>query len=276
MDVELFKDKLQELKESIKLVDIIKASTSNNSDPHRKLADEIGIKFLNLQSIYKAQELKLLIDYYTFCEQLMKQFIYSVLAHTTDTNLHRKKYLNNNLNPRTFSPRVKYKEIEENLDKYLDSEKKIKLLSFCIEYDIKDHDELISARHDYAHSGKKPPFSILDYMRSSIVFLEFLLNDFQNIEAHLSTRLKLQETVLELREEHKNLKKLNVQNKEWKKRCGNLKEKASDAYRLLAQLEIDSEVYISLKLWLQKFQKIDLRRSSINNQNFIKTISLNS
>lgn len=279
MDVEFFEERLKTLEKSIELVDIMEDSISNSSVPHRELAYSIGIRYNDLRNIYKAQELKLLIDYYTFCEQLMKQFIYSVLDfHTTDTNLHRKKYLNDNLNPRTFSPRVKYKEIEENLNKYLDtSTRKIKLLSFCIESDIiHKHNELISARHTYAHKGEEPNFSILSYVKSNIVLLKLLLNDFQNIEVNLTIRLELQETISQIRKEQKNLQNLNARSKNWKERFSKLREIASDTYRLLGQLEINSDTYFLLESHLKEFQKIDLRRSVTHNQDVIRDISFNS
>lgn len=279
MDVEFFEERLKTLEKSIELVDIMEDSISNSSVPHRELAYSIGIRYNDLRNIYKAQELKLLIDYYTFCEQLMKQFIYSVLDfHTTDTNLHRKKYLNDNLNPRTFSPRVKYKEIEENLNKYLDtSTRKIKLLSFCIESDIiHKHNELISARHTYAHKGEEPNFSILSYVKSNIVLLKLLLNDFQNIEVNLTIRLELQETISQIRKEQKNLQNLNARSKNWKERFSKLREIASDTYRLLGQLEINSDIYFLLESHLKEFQKIDLRRSVTHNQDVIRDISFNS
>ena len=279
MDVEFFEERLKNLEKSIELVDIMEDSISNSSVPHRELADRIGIHYNELRNIYKAQELKLLIDYYTFCDQLMKQFIYSVLDfHTTDTNLHRKKYLNDNLNPRTFSPRVKFKEIEENLNKYLDtSTRKIKLLLFCIESDIiHKHDELISARHTYAHKGEEPNFSILSYVKSNIVLLKLLLNDFQNIEVHLPIRVELQETISQLREEQKKLQKVNARNKNWKERFSKLREMASDTYRLLGQLEINSDTYLLLESQLKEFRKIDLRRSVTHNKDIIRDISFNS
>ncbi|MGT2800947.1 hypothetical protein [Streptococcus marmotae] len=275
MDVEFFAERLENLEKSIELVDIMEDSISNDSVPHRELANKIGIRYGELRNIYKAQELKLLIDYYTFCEQLMKQFIYSVLDfHATDTNSHRKKYLNDNLNPRTFSPRVKYKEIEDNLNKYLDtSTRKIKLLSFCIESDIiHKHNELISARHTYAHKGEEPNFSILNYVKSNIVLLKLLLNDFQNIEVHLSTRLELQESVSQLFKEQKKLQKLDVRSKNWKERFGNLREIASNAYRLFAQLEINSDGYLLLKSQLREFQEIDLRCNLASNKRIIQRI----
>ncbi|MGT2959225.1 hypothetical protein A9Q68_09575 [Streptococcus bovimastitidis] len=279
MDIEFFNERFSKIEESVKLIDIMEDSISNGSGPHRELAIKIGIPYRDLRSIYKAQELKLLVDYYTFCEQLMKHFIYSVLdVHAIDRNIHRKKYLNDNLNPSTFSPRVKYKEIEDNLNKYLyTSPRKIKLLSFCIESDIRHkHDELILARHTYAHKGEEPTFSILGYVKSNLALLKYFLNDFQNIEVDLSNRLELQEAIIQILEEQKKLQKLDLRNKNWKERFDNLRKVASDTQMLLSKLEINSETYFYLESQLREFQKIDLRRSLSKNKEIISIISLES
>lgn len=278
MDVEFFKDRIKEIENSVKLVNTIEDSISNSSEPHRHLATRIGISYMELRNIYEAHELKLLVDYYTFCEQLMKQFIYSILDfYISDLNIHRKKLLNNTLKPETFSPRVKYKEIEENLNKYLHvSTGKIKLLSFCIESDTRNmHDELVSARHTYAHKGEKPSFSILSYVDSNIVFLKFLLNDFQNIKSHLSIRLELQENILQLSEEKKKLEKLDDRMQNWKQKFIDLRKKASDAYKLVNQLEKKSDTYFLLETQLLEFTKIDLRRNLASNKGIIQKIIFN-
>ncbi|SUO90549.1 hypothetical protein [Streptococcus uberis] len=275
MDVEFFNERLENIEKSVKLVDMMEESISNSSDPHRELANKIGIHYQDLRNIYKSQELKLLIDYYTFCEQLLKQFIYSALDfHTTDINLHRKKYLNDNLNPRSFSPRVKYREIEDNLNKYLETSTiKIKLLSCCIESDLRHkHDELISARHTYAHRGEEPNFSILSYVKSNLVLLRFLLNEFQNIAVHFSNRLEFQEKISQLVNEQKKLQKLDKRSKNWKERFNQLRKNASDASRLLSQLEINSDLYRLLEFRLLEFKKIDLRRDLLHNKDVINMI----
>ena len=275
MNIDFFIERLEDIEKSVKIINTIEGSISSSSVPHRQLATAIGIRYQELRNVYEAHELKLLVDYYTYCEQLMKQFIYSVLDFDTiDSNVHRKKLLNSTLKPETFSPRVKYKEIEENLNKYLYvSAGKIKLLSFCIESDTKNkHDELVLARHTYAHKGEKPSFSILSYVQSNIVFLKFLLNDFQNINTHFSIRLDIQEITLQLSEEKKKLESMDDKSRNWKQRFYDLREKASNAFVLLSQLEKKSDTYLLLESQLSKFEKIDLRRTLSSNKNIVKEI----
>ena len=113
-------------------------------------------------------------------------------------------------------------------------------------------------------------------MKSNIVLLKLLLNDFQNIEVHLPIRVELQETISQLREEQKKLQKVNARNKNWKERFSKLREMASDTYRLLGQLEINSDTYLLLESQLKEFRKIDLRRSVTHNKDIIRDISFNS
>ncbi|KGR73399.1 hypothetical protein ACVRWQ_00745 [Streptococcus phocae subsp. salmonis] len=279
MDVELFQARLKDMNDSVELINTIEESISTNSAPHRQLAKGIDISYQKLRGIYKANELKLLVDYYTFCEQLMKEFIYSVLEfHATDINIHRKKFLNDKLKPATFSPRVMYKEIEGNLNKYLDiseKNKKIKLLSFGIGKEIlKKHDELVLARHTYAHKGEEPSFSILEYVKSNILLLSFLLNDFQNINICFDIRLEFQEKILQLSKDKEKLQRLDDKAMNWKERFNNVRKSASDTHRLLGQLERNSDIYNSLEEQLKEFQKIDLRRNLVSNKSIIKRIDL--
>ena len=84
--------------------------------------------------------------------------------------------------------------------------------------------------------------------------------------------MDIQEITLQLSEEKKKLESMDDKSRNWKQRFYDLREKASNAFVLLSQLEKKSDTYLLLESQLSKFEKIDLRRTLSSNKNIIKEI----
>ena len=61
----------------------------------------------------------------------------------------------------------------------------------------------------------------------------------------------------------------------WKQKFIDLRKKASDAYKLVNQLEKKSDTYFLLETQLLEFTKIDLRRNLASNKGIIQKIIFN-
>ena len=114
-----FKERLNNIKEKIEKADKLSESLSNKRREYRKFASDINIDFSVLETAFKFYDSALLIDIYTFCEQLLKRFIYNVLDADTDelNNKHVYKFINSMLPEDKFSPDVRVKSIDAQFKK---------------------------------------------------------------------------------------------------------------------------------------------------------------
>lgn len=259
-----FKERLLSLDETLKRVKKIDASLADEPEKHRHFATEIEISYVDLRYIYESSELNLMIEYYTFSEQLVKELVFSILTvESSKENKHLEKFLKNSFRRNRYSPKSEFKDIKDILDKYIETNnEKIKFLLFNTDSDFtKIHDSLIRARHSYAHNSKKPDFSITEYVERSIPSLEFLLNEFINIESNLESRLSLQKLIIETYDKKKQLDKLDIRASSYKNTLKYFKNKLKCIVNYKDQLESTSSVYTEIFEQSEKYRSLDLRLS---------------
>lgn len=259
-----FKERLLNLNETLKRVKKIDGSLADEPEKHRHFATEIEISYADLRSIYESSELNLMIEYYTFSEQLVKELVFSILTvESSKENKHLEKFLKNSFRRNRYSPKSEFKDIKDILDKYIQTNnEKIRFLLFNTDSDFtKIHDSLIRARHSYAHNSKKPDFSISEYVERSIPSLDFLLNEFINIESNLESRLSLQKLILDSDTMKSQLDKLNIRSPYYKNKLKDFKNNLKRIMNYQSQLECTSSVYNEIFEQSKKYQTLDLRLS---------------
>lgn len=271
MEFPIFEDRIEELKKTLNYSEKLAQSLAMNTPNHRTFSNQIGIEFKELKEVYEAQELKILIDYYTICEQLIKEFIFSTLEidiNSSGRNLHINKYIKSKFNRATYSPNVLIKDITNNINQILELDgKKYSFLKYSLDSEIKNrHDALIRARHTYAHKGDKPNFDILQYVQGNVMFLEFLLNEIKLLKFQLFDRIGLQEHFDKILIEYNKLCKMNINVKTFQSSLSKLKKECIDFLKIYNSLDGLMNSYSNIYKCLSEISKIDLRRRKIDNQ----------
>lgn len=263
-----FEERLRNIKEKIKKAEKISGSLSSKRKEYRKFASEINIDFSVLETAFKFYNPALLIDIYTFCEQLVKKFIYNVLNAEIGElgNKHVWKFIKSVLPEDKFSPDIKVKNIDLQLKKYIfmDENKidKISLLKIPENKVLfQSYDKLIEHRHAYAHQGKNSGFD-LELIKDGFKVAEFLLNEIININNYFSDRVKFQKIIEEIRKEQEKLER-KPENYKTKQSVNatakKIKKHSIKGIRVLKKMNIDSKVLQSLNDSLIVLSKIDLR-----------------
>ena len=263
-----FKERLHTIDEKIKKADDINKSLSDNRNVYREFASSIDIDFSVLLTAFDFYVPALLIDIYTFCEQLFKKFIYNILDAEIDEldNKHVYKFIKYQLPENKFSPDVKIKSINSQFKKYLFMDEneidRITLLKIPQNEDLfRSYDKLIEHRHKYAHRGINSGFD-LDLIKDGFKVAEFLLNEVININNFFTERVRLQEIIEEIREKQKKLKE-NSEKYETKRAINAMAEKirtlAIDGINVLKKMNTDSVLLQNLNNSLTELSKMDLR-----------------
>ena len=263
-----FKERLNNIKEKIEKADKLSESLSNKRREYRKFASDINIDFSVLETAFKFYDSALLIDIYTFCEQLLKRFIYNVLDADTDelNNKHVYKFINSMLPEDKFSPDVRVKSIDAQFKKYLFMDEneinKISLLKMPQNEDFfQSYDKLIAHRHAYAHTGNNSGFD-LALIKDGAIVAEFILNEVININNYFLDRIKFQKIIEIIRKEQKKLKE-KPENYKTKTSINAISKKikklAINGISILKKMNVESELLQNLNDSLESLSKMDLR-----------------
>ncbi|MGL5549276.1 MAG: hypothetical protein ACRDD4_06240 [Culicoidibacterales bacterium] len=119
-----------------------------------------------LSNTVRIAEKTLLIDCYTVAEQMLKNAKYQLLNYDDDEKSSIQKFLEYKISPRNFSPNAKSEEVNKFFKRYESSN-----LFVC---PLKNYDNMIIARHQYAHSGKYQfDFEIIPNLIEILLYLEF-------------------------------------------------------------------------------------------------------
>lgn len=174
MDVD---EELDRLKSTLNYTYTLRDSFAFDRSSYRDFAKELKMDFDIFDQWVPSMERKLLIDTYTFSEQLFKNFYYHLIEKGNCSNQHIRQYFDYKLDVESFSPNVKYELIEKNIRKEL-----IPGFFFVFSHDnekIKKYDRLVGSRHRYAHGGLYD-YQIEDY-REVIQVEEYLYNELRFI-----------------------------------------------------------------------------------------------
>ncbi|MCR5482221.1 MAG: hypothetical protein K6F52_05440 [Clostridia bacterium] len=145
-------DRMAQLEKSKSYVELINDGFSDKRSDFRSFASDIEIDFDALETCCKCFEHNLLIDAYTYSEQLIKNMYYELLEKGRSRNKYVETFIGRKIPQGSFSPDVKYNSIEKGIKSDL-----MPSFRFTISEgrdQIKTYDELIQSRHTYAHRGE--------------------------------------------------------------------------------------------------------------------------
>lgn len=266
MNFESFEDRIEHIKKSLDIADKIQNSLSNTA-PHKNFSNEIDISYVELRKVFDFPRNDILIDYYTFCEQIMKEFVYEILELNSDVvsyNSHVKKYLVKRFPEDRYSPNVNsIKDITSLITRITshDDKLRIKLIPELSKQRREYHKSLIGARHKYAHNSQIPYFDIYEYVHYNVEFLYLLLTEVKNLILNFDIRIRIQVDYDELfsvidkiltstNNEPLESKKINIRK---------LKENSENLLIEINKLNDEYNSYKKLKDLLMQIKKIDRR-----------------
>lgn len=243
----------------------IKNSFSENPKKYRMFFNEIeNIEFSDFKNILMKSEYSLLIEFYSFSEQLLKNLIYHCLEYSRHENQYINQYLSKKLNPEKFSPSPKFSDFEKEL-KMLTGNFKF-LVNCKSDYVIK-YDEMIKSRHKYAHANNYSQ-DILAY-EDNLHFLKYLIWESENFINDYSNLLVLKNEFKSIINIIRSIKKKNLSgnaNLVLKKQNIDLKLLKTRSLKLLNNKAIPNEldIFKSFIMFLTFLSNTDLRKLEIN------------
>ena len=246
-------DSLEKIKKEIEYAEMIQASLSEFRSEHREFAMSIDLDFKVLQTAYDFYKPSLLISSYTFSEQLVKYFIYSILNMQDEDfieNQHLAKFVEKKIPKKRFVPNIKVKDISNLFSEFIQFNEGqiIKLLKIKeFEDNYKSYDLMIENRHLFAHSGENQGYD-LNTIKESFPVLELLMDEIYNINNKFEARVSLENELIQI----KNLinsffeKKTRKNGKKVKALLKVLKKHSKKSLKILKILRKESEIYIFL------------------------------
>lgn len=246
-DIKLHYNQFKELRDSF----------SEKRSEYRKLASSLNLNFSSLERSYQDFEKSLLINCYTFMEQLIKNYIYHLLEKGSNKNNYVNNFIDNKINSEKFSPNVKIESIKKILSEELGVN--INFLIKIEKYKIEKYNELVKSRNRYAHSGNydfnfynfEDVIDVIEYLRFEI------FSNINNESNYNKFKLLLKKT-------RENINKFN--------KCGNksrpylkkimkeIKKDLPKIFLISENLKINNVKLIKkISEDLSKIKKIDLR-----------------
>lgn len=188
-------ERLSDIRKNYIQVKEIKDSLSEYRDKYRILSRDVNIEQESLLQCCDFFERTLLINCFTFSEQLVKNFVYEILEKDRHQNTFLNRFIDNKIPKDKFSPNVSYSSIKKLLSNELCS---------GYEFSLKDgkncfriYDDMVKSRHTYAHSG----IYNFDFNNFEIVIqvLEFLYSELKMLlENNMDYRKEYQKLFLDI------------------------------------------------------------------------------
>lgn len=144
-------ERLCEIKLHFFQVSQIKKSLSEHREKYRNLSLETEIEQDSLMNCCDFFERSLLINCYTFSEQIVKNFIYAILEKGSHSNSFLNRFIDNKIPEDRFSPNASYEAIQKLVGLELHKGYKFSLSKNRNCFRV--YDEMIKSRHKYAHKG---------------------------------------------------------------------------------------------------------------------------
>lgn len=258
-------DEIQKIEDNLQNVERIKNSFADNTSEYRKFTRDINLDFSVLSDCIESYERSLLIDVYTYAEQIVKNFYYELLEKDTAQNIYTRNFVNKKLNAETFSPNVNYECLERSIKNELCS--KFKFMINKNREEILKYDSLIKDRHRYAHRGVYQ--STFEQYRDVIkaekyITMELVMIVNQGIEYRIDYQNSWEEIGTQINKFCALYKQFNVKkNKELKrkliKRIKLLRSKTRNFYRKYSEYIVDCILFDELRTQFIRVNTMDLR-----------------
>ena len=263
-----FFERLEKIKKEIEYAEALQTSLSDNRLKHREFAESIDLDFNVLQTAYDFYKPSLLISSYTFSEQLVKYFIYSILdMHDEDIikNQHIVKFIERKIPKQRFVPSIEIKDISNLFNEFIQFEggqviKFLKVKKF--EDNYKSYDLMIENRHLFAHSGENQGYD-MNTIKDTFPILELLMDEIYNINNNFEKRIILEEELIHIKKLISGFSKEKIRKNEKsvKARLKELKSHSKISVKILKKLRKESEIYDYLFDTLDKVSNMDRRKN---------------
>lgn len=250
------KERLEDIKDLYQKISEINTSLAEKRAKYRKVADILKIDYYSLERCFKEFEHSLLINCYTFAEQLIKNYFYLLLEKGNHKNIYLNKFLESKINNNKFSPNVKFERIKKLFSDDLDL--KFELMFELDQELIGKYNELVSCRHSYAHNGNyrfnfdnfEDVINILEYFR------EDLFIKINNFDEHEQIRKLFNEVIKDI----ENLKNKNSVRQYLSVKIKSLRKKINKLNKLIQKLNLEEVYLVKQKMnEIKKVNEIDLR-----------------
>ncbi len=275
-DVEDFCTEIEEIKINIKRLFEIEGSLSEKRQEHRKFAKKINIDFNTVEGAYKLYRPSSIIKIYTFVENLVKTYVYSILGNGHNDAITQ--FIKNKLPTERFVPGTKIDEIKKIIKEFTPNAKELKLFVKIFGYNdsIRTFDTCINNRHEYAHRGNLPAnYTEQDY-KEIINVLYYLVDELYFCLSNITVRIKFQNKILEIKNTLlKLLNEIEVSNRRgFNGVSKKIKSDANLCIKLLKSLgsstfAFKSDIYIKIEEDLKILILLDLRKNTCYNKNYI-------
>lgn len=192
---------LEEIKSKHQSIKEIKTKLADDRNKFRGFCSDIELDNYILFDCIDMYERTLLIDCYTYSEQLTKSLIYHLLNKDNNSNMYIETFIDKKINPERYSPNVRFKNLQDTVNDVYNGFKFI--LTNISEIEV--YDDLIKNRHRYAHKGNY----FFDFVNFTEVIdmLEYITFEFKLIENTEFDRITFKNCLCQFDEKLKEIKK---------------------------------------------------------------------
>lgn len=146
-------DRYRKLKEKHSQVLEVFNSFADNSGDYRRFSTGVSLDINSLRCCFEEFQRGLLIDCYTFSEQIIKNLIYELLQKNSHSNIYLNGFIDSKIPEGTFSPNVSHSKLENSINMTFNKITKFKFIYSGNNKESRVYDEMVTARHKYAHTG---------------------------------------------------------------------------------------------------------------------------
>ena len=197
-------DEIEEINRNYEKIIQLKELISDKTSEIRECCNNLGCDYDTILYLSHESEKTLLIDCYTFAEKLLKNTIYHCVDFENSDNSYVNAFLRKKIDPRKFSPNVKYEFFMRELTE-LEENRKYKFIIPVTDSRIKSYNNMIAARHKYAHANNYP--MQIDHYKDVIIVLEYLTWECDMFICDKKKHLEIQEKFNKINSDKKNLQK---------------------------------------------------------------------
>ena len=261
---------LENLKEDINNIKLLLNAKSENYNTFRNFYIELGINLNVGNKLIDRIENSLIIDLYTYSERLLKYTVYQVLGYESQENSHLNNFIRKKINEDRFSPNPTFDKFEQELSS-LNPEFKFFIKKVHNRPEIESYNQMIVARHQYAHANRYP--EEMETLMESIHIIEYLAWECQRFIGYSEKDKQFCEDYDKLNKQFKSVKSIVKSDKRSPDRLisesENLKEKVEELSSIaygLANTDYFGNVDAlkEIKVYIERLKNIDIDRYTVS------------
>lgn len=188
-------ESLTEISKDYKILLSLKNSLSENSSSYSQFEKENSLERHSIRNSYNSYEKYLLIQCYTFSEQILKNLIYVMLNKDNLKNDYLKTFVEKKIPENRYVPNVKFKKIPNEILNNTGYNFFFLLNNNNIE--IKKYDDLVDNRNKYAHSGSCAfSFEHFEDIINVLYYFSFEYSEIINKKTNLNNLYKVLQLII--------------------------------------------------------------------------------